>query len=256
YALGSNVITENLTIANCQVSGFEEGTLLDGTMKPSRVHNGRIKFGTEASGGFRNITITGCTFRNCKGLALEEVDGGIMENITISGVAMMDVGSYPIYITTGKRNRGGNVTTNSIMRNIQISNVIATGIDKQSGIQIMGLPGQLIENLRLDNIRFVFNGGGTKANAGKNPPELGTGYPEPRGIMPAYGIFARHAKNLELANINFSFEKNDLRPAMICSDVSGLEIDDFKAQVANGVAPAKFENVSGLVIRNSPLLQK
>ena len=36
YALGETRLTENLTIVNCQVSGFEEGTLLDGTMKPSR----------------------------------------------------------------------------------------------------------------------------------------------------------------------------------------------------------------------------
>ena len=36
FALGRNVITENLTIVNCQVSGFQEGTLLDGTMKPAR----------------------------------------------------------------------------------------------------------------------------------------------------------------------------------------------------------------------------
>jgi polygalacturonase len=70
------VITENLTIVNCQVSGFEEGTLLDGTMKPAG-GNGRIKFGTESSGGFRNCTVANCTFRSCKGLALEEVDGGI-----------------------------------------------------------------------------------------------------------------------------------------------------------------------------------
>src|ERR1017187_377137 len=34
FALGKNVITENLTIVNCQVSGFKEGTLLHGTMKP------------------------------------------------------------------------------------------------------------------------------------------------------------------------------------------------------------------------------
>ncbi len=44
YALGEWRTTENLTIVNCQVSGFEEGTLLDGTMKPSKNHNGRIKF--------------------------------------------------------------------------------------------------------------------------------------------------------------------------------------------------------------------
>ena len=101
------VITENLTIVNCQVSGFQEGALLDGTMKPDRGHNGRIKFGTEAAGGFRNCTVANCTFRNCKGLALEEVDGGIMENISINNLTMMDGNDYAIYITTGKRNRSG-----------------------------------------------------------------------------------------------------------------------------------------------------
>src|ERR1035438_1506090 len=74
FALGTNVITENLTIVNCQVSGFQEGTLLDGTMKPGRGGMGRIKFGTEANGGFRNVTVANCTFRDCHGLALEEVD--------------------------------------------------------------------------------------------------------------------------------------------------------------------------------------
>src|SRR5208283_5001844 len=129
YALGRPVITENLTIVNCQVSGFEEGTLLDGTMKPGRGRNGRIKFGTESSGGFRNCTIANCTFRNCKGLALEEVDGGILENITIDNISMMDVASYPIYITMGKRNRTPGLTTGSRMKNILISNIVATGID-------------------------------------------------------------------------------------------------------------------------------
>jgi len=257
YALGRPVITENLTIVNCQVSGFEEGTLLDGTMKPGRGRNGRIKFGTESSGGFRNCTIANCTFRNCKGLALEEVDGGILENITIDNISMMDVASYPIYITMGKRNRTPGLTTGSRMKNILISNIVATGIDSQSGIQIAGLPEQPIEGLRLENIRLVFNGGGTTNDAARVPPELGTGYPEPRGIMPAYGLFARHVKDLELADINLSFTKNDLRPAIECADVNGLEIDNFKAQLASGVAASKFdESVTGVVIRNSPVLEE
>jgi hypothetical protein len=74
--------------------------------------------------------------------------------------------------------------------------------------------------------------------------------------MPAYGLFARHVKDLELANINVSFAKDDFRPAIECLDVNGLEIDNFKAQLAGGVAASKFENVSGLVIRNSPMLDK
>jgi polygalacturonase len=255
YALGRPVLTENLTIVNCQVSGFAEGTLLDGTMKPSTSHYGRIKFGTESSGGFRNCTVANCTFRGCKGLALEEVDGGILENITIDNISMMDVGNYPIYIAMGKRNRTPGLTTPSRMKNILISNIVATGIDSQSGIQIFGLPEQPIEGLRLENIRLIFNGGGTAEQAAQMPPELGTGYPEPRGNMPAYGLFARHVNGLELADFNFSFKTNDFRPPITCADVNGLQIDNFKAQVADGVAASKFDNVSGLVIRNSPMLE-
>ena len=230
FALGRNVVTENLTIVNCMVSGFREGTLLDGTMKPAR-GNGRIKFGTESNGGFRNVTIDNCVFRGCKGLAIEEVDGGILENITINNISMMDVASYPIYITTGKRNRGPEVTAPSRMRNILISNVVATGVSRQSGIEIFGLPEQPVEGIRLENIRLVFEGGGSKEQAANVPEELGTGYPEPRGVMPAYGLFARHVRGLELANFNLSFEKDDFRPALACVDVDGLEIDNFEASL-------------------------
>jgi polygalacturonase len=258
YALGKPVITENLTIVNCQVSGFEEGTLLDGTMKPSKSKNGRIKFGTEANGGFRNCTVANCTFRQCRGLALEEVDGGILENITINNLTMMEVAEYPIYITLGARNRGPGVTQPGKLRNVLISNVIATGVGRMSGIQITGLPACDVENVRLDNIRLVFTGGGTKEDAARNPPELNKGYPEPNkiGVMPAYGVFARHVRDLELANIRLSFEKEDLRPAIVCIDVDGLEIDNFKAQVGEGVAPARIEGAKGLVVRNSPGLEK
>lgn len=257
FALGTNIITENLTIVNCQVSGFQEGTLLDGTMKPSKTQNGRIKFGTESSGGFRNCTVANCTFRGCRGLALEEVDGGIMENITINNLTMMDTPSYPVYLTTGSRNRDPDVPVPSRCRNIYISNVIATGVGAMSGIQITGLTNQPLENIRLSNIHLTFDGGGTAEQAAHMPKELGTGYPEPRnvGVMPSYGVFARHVKNLELANVTVGFDKDDQRPAMVCADVQGLEIDDFKAQTLPGVKPARFDGVTDLVIRNSPELQ-
>jgi len=254
YALGRRMITENMTIVNCQVSGFKEGTLLDGTMQPG-AGNGRIKMGTEATGGFRNITIANCTFRGCKGLALEEVDGGILENITINNLSMMDVVGYPVYVTLGMRNRGPDVTEPSRARNILISNITATGVARNSGIQIAGLPGHNIEGLRLENIRLNFKGGGTTNDAKIVPPELGAGYPEPRGTMPGYGVFARHVTGLELANISVSFQNPELRPAMVCTDVNGLEVDNFKAQLGDGVPAAVLSQVTGLVVRNSPVLE-
>ncbi len=73
--------------------------------------------------------------------------------------------------------------------------------------------------------------------------------------MPSYGLFARHVHDLEMQNIRFSFEKADLRPAIVCDDVDGLEIDDFKAQLADQVPAAALTAVHGLVVRNSPALQ-
>ncbi len=255
YALGEWRPTENLTIVNCQVSGFVVGTLLDGTMKHSPNQNGRIKFGTESSGGFRNCTVANCTFRSCRGLALEEVDGGIMENITIANLTMMDVPEYAIYVTTGKRNRTPGVTSHSRCRNILISNIIADGVGKMSGIQIMGLPEQPIEGLRIENVRLTSNGGGRSEDSAIQPRELGTGYPEPRriGMLPAYGLFARHARDLELANITFNLLTNDFRPAVFFADIQGLELDNLKADLGSGVKPAIYaEGVQDLQVRNSP----
>jgi hypothetical protein len=58
-----------------------------------------------------------------------------------------------------------------------------------------------------------------------------------------------------LANITFGYDTQDLRPAIGAVDIDGMEIDNLKAEVADGVAPAHWESVKNLTIRNSPLLQ-
>jgi polygalacturonase len=186
------------------------------------------------------------------------VDGGILEDISINNITMIDPIDYAIYITTGKRDRTPNLATSSRARNILISNIVADHVSSRSGIQIFGLPGLPVQGIRLDNIRLNCDGGGTETDTARKPEELGGGYPEPSmmGVLPAYGVYVRHAEDLELANIMITFETNDARPAMICTNVSGLEIDNFKTQVADGVAPAKFEDVTGLVIRESPGLSR
>jgi polygalacturonase len=238
------------------VSGYKVGSLLDGTKIPNeKQRNGRIKFGTESSGGFRNCKITDCTFYSCMGLAIEEVDGGIAENISFDNIKIYDAQNYGIYIVTGKRNRTPNLTTNSRMKNIRISNVLVEGVDKMSGIQIFGLPEQPLENIYLSNITIKSNGGGTVEDAARVPKELGTGYPDPNGkpSMPAYGIYARHIKGLEMNNITFSYKSQDMRSAAIFMNVDGLKLNTFKAQVTSGAKVAEFkEKVTNVKITNSP----
>lgn len=223
YALQRPVLCEDILITNCSVSGYRLGTFLDGTYVPSTVGwgNGRLKLGTESNAGFRNIAITNCTFDCCSGLALEVVDRGIMENIVISNLAMRRLNHYPIYITTGCRNRGPEELTHaSSARDISISNIIADDVDSFAGIIITGMEGTPIRNVRLSNIFIRYRGGGKILD---HPyPELLKTYPEPRhlGPTPSYGLFARHVEGLMLRDVEFDLMSPDERPETILEDVS------------------------------------
>ncbi len=112
FALGHARATEMVTISDCMVSGsFEEGTLLDATFQRfaagSKVsRNGRIKFGTESNGGYKNITVSNCVFDACFGLAIESVDGGLIEDLSISNITMRETEGPPIFLRLGSRMRG------------------------------------------------------------------------------------------------------------------------------------------------------
>ncbi len=112
FALGYARATENVTITNCYVTGdYQEGALLDGTWKRfdpgfKVPRTGRIKFGTESNGGFKNITVSNCVFEACQGLALEAVDGALLEDIAITNITMREITSAPIFLRLGSRMRG------------------------------------------------------------------------------------------------------------------------------------------------------
>jgi polygalacturonase len=240
YGLGFARATENVTITNCEVSGYDEGTLLDGTYKREyRTGNGtfsptgRIKFGTESNGGFKNITISNCVFDYCRGLALEAVDGALLEDVTINNITMRDISNSPIFLRLGNRARGPKETTTvGKLRRVIISNIVAYNVDPKYSSIISGIPGKDIEDVRLSNIRIYYKGGGTLEQAALQPPEKETDYPEPVmfGEMPTYGFFIRHVKGLTMTDVEVSFIKDDLRPPFFLSDVKGADFHRVKAQ--------------------------
>ena len=241
YALGYPRPTENVNIVNCHVSGYVEGTMLDGTRDASNTNKspmhikgfepvGGIKFGTEASGGFKNITVANCTFEHCRGLALEEVDGGNLEDVSVSNLAMRDVSDAAIFIRLGNRARGPNNPPVGFLRRVNIDNVVASGINPRCGVIISGLPGHPIEDITLSNIRLLCRGGGTKADATNQPAELEKGYPEAItfGVLPAYGLYLRHVDGVSLRGVNIRCTTNDLRPAFVLDDVTNADLVDIK----------------------------
>jgi len=254
FALGYARATENVTITNCQVSGYDEGTLLDGTYKREfRNANGtfqptgRIKFGTESNGGFKNITVSNCVFDYCRGLALEAVDGALLEDVTISNITMRDISNAPIFIRLGNRARGPKEsTTVGAVRRVNISDIVVYNADPKYSSIISGIPGHPIEDLRLSNIRVYSRGGGTKEQAALDPPEKEDTYPEPTmfGDLPAYGFFIRHVKALQMRDVEVSYLKDDLRPAYWLNDVVGVDFLHLKSQHASSVPTFTLKNVA------------
>lgn len=240
YALKHPVLCEHIAVTNCNITGYKCGTLLDGTYVPETVNwvCGRFKLGTESNGGYRNISLTNSTFMYSSGLAFEEVDQGRMENIVVSNITMSHVHHYPIYITTGCRNRGPKeVTRHSSARDIQIANVVADDCDSLCSIIVTGMPEEPVRNIWLDNIRLNFRGGGAKELVNKEYREQGTNYPEPKfaGQTPAYGLYARHVDGLHANGLTFSYETPEFRPAVMLDDVRNAYLRDIVAPTEPGV---------------------
>lgn len=258
FALGYAKPTENVTITNCQVSGYDLGSLMDGTFKRSftkysdKNPTGRIKFGTESNGGFKNIAISNCVFDYCRGLALETVDGGLLEDVTISNITMRDVVNSPIFIRLGARQRGPDTIPIGICKRIIINNLVAYNVDPRHGVIISGITGHDIEDLQLSNIRIYYQGGGTKDSINRVVPEFTNDYPEPYrwDTMPAYGFYIRHVKNLKMHDVQTSFIKKDSRPPFILDDVKAAILYDIQSEKAIGTPWAVLKNVSNLDLKN------
>lgn len=259
YGLGFFRDTENVTITNCFVSGYDRGSVMNGTyltdepQAPDQGYvTGRIKCGTESSGGFKNIAITNCIFEHCRGLALETVDGGILEDIVISNITMRDIVNSPIFLRLGARMRSPENTAVGQMKRISINNVNVYNADSRYGCLISGLPGHAIEDIKLSNIRIVYKGGGTAEQAQLTPPESEKLYPEPWmfGIIPSSAFYIRHAKNIEISDVDISFMQPDFRPS--------IQLDDVKGSIFNHVRINQPDAPKTFVLINSdePLVYK
>lgn len=244
YGLGRIQHCENITISDCLVSGnYDEGSVIDGSFKRSTGdyrsgRYGRIKMGTESNGDFRNITITNCIFDECKGLAIESVDGAHIEDVTISNITMRNVVNDPIFIRLGARLRGPNQPAVGTIKRINISNVVVSGAHVNHASTIAGMVGHPIEDIRISNLQIQTQGGGDAAWSVPVPPENPNGYPEPGmfGKAPGYAFYLRHVKAIELHHVTVSYVQPEGRTAVVLDDVSDASFHAVRLQRGQGGA--------------------
>jgi polygalacturonase len=263
FALGYARATEMVTISNCLVSGsYEEGALLDGTFKrfaaDAKVpRTGRIKLGTESNGGFKNITISNCVFDGCNGLAIESVDGAVIEDVSVTNIAMRDIVGAPIFLRLGARMRGPAGAAVGALRRVILSNIsCACAPGSRIGSIFAGIPEHPIEDMKVSDIIVVHRGGGTRSDAQLQLAEKEKEYPEPSmfGTTPSHGFFIRHARGVEMNGIKIEHVDEDLRPAFVIDEVEGAEFGRIKVPVSAGVPTFALHQVRDFsVFRSKPV---
>ncbi len=229
---------ENINISNCKVRSSASG----------------IKFGTGSVGGFKKISIDNIyvydTYRTA--IALEMVDGGILEDISISNITARNSGGA-LFIRLGQRNKE---LKPGIIRRIYIKgmNVEVPNSKPDAGYDIegppaediyphnllpssiTGLPGYSVQDVTLENIVIIHGGGANKSKAYvsldslEKVPERASDYPEYSmfGELPSWGIYTRHANDITLKNVVLKCTEQDFRPALVFDDVNQLTITNLE----------------------------
>ena len=134
---------KNVKIYDCDVESGDDGIVFKSSYTLNRIDvcrnmkvwNCRIKsrcnalkFGTETNGGFYDTYIENIEIRDTRisAIAIESVDGAIIDNLNIKGVKMVNVNA-PLFIHIGKRMRGPEGREIGHIRNVTIEDMTVDG---------------------------------------------------------------------------------------------------------------------------------
>ena len=272
---------KNVRLTNCYVNSSDDGICLKSYNKGGvlicdsiyiadcvvRSSASAVKFGTASYGGFRDVRIENIkvfdTFRSA--IALEVVDGGLLENVVVENVKAVNTGNA-IFIRLGERYRKLPVGTlkNVLIRNVKVQ-VPFERPDYKYEIRgpalpffhnifpssITGIPGHPVENVRLENIQITYPGRGNKAFANlplhrlDDVPEQKHLYPEYSmfGELPAWGFYVRHVEGLSMKNVRVKIKQPDYRPAFVFDDVKGLDLQEIEVSGDEKPNPIVYKDV-------------
>ncbi len=281
---------QDVTVTRCVVNSADDAICLKSSDPQKSCENihvqscilrssaSALKFGTASAGGFRHVRVENLeiydTYRSA--IALEIVDGGLLEDVDIHGVRATNTGNA-IFLRLGQRDQDRPPGT---LRRVHIRDVnvqVPKGkpdvgyetagppVSEPHNLipsSITGLPGAVLEEVTLEDIEISFAGGGSPEAAEitlddlEKVPERSERYPEFSmfGELPAWGFYVRHASGLHIHNLRLHLAAADYRPALVFDDVQrlvleGIEIDGqtgSQTQVAlKDVQDAVLSGISG-----------
>lgn len=219
-----------------------ENILVEGVF--SRYANCNIvKIGTETHGNIKNLTVRNVEGTARYGVAIEAVDGSVLENILYENFLLHSCAS-PLFIRLGNRGRtfegGPNPSPVGQIKNVTIRNIRNTDIGYVEvrngpgvGSVISGLKDQKIENLLIEDCDFLYYGSvRDKYYVYRDIPENEEKYPEFNlvGTCPAYGLYFRHISGLKCNNVTLHAKYPDIRPAIVLENVNDPQMDNVHCE--------------------------
>jgi polygalacturonase len=202
-----------------------------------------IRIGLLSRGDFSNVTVTNCVFRDIDdaGLKIQLCEGGEMSHMLFANLVMRNV-PRPVFMTFGQQHAcvdaGEGLAPMKAMRSLMFSSLLidASTCGKDSAVILVGQPGHPIEDVTFNDIHMVTGGSGTQRDAERRLPDLvpellNGWWPEYDcfgATVPAHGIYADHVDGLSITNCSFDTVEEDSRPAVVCHDVTRLNLIPLK----------------------------
>ncbi len=199
-----------------------------------------VKFGTDSEGDFRNVLVRDCEVggptalmnaarhrRTDGGIAWECVDGATVENLMATRIHIVRAKS-PLFLRLGDRARKRPEQPRpgvGVLRRIVFDHI--TGEDNgPRGAFFTGLPGHPIEDVVVSDVSWTIDPTQAAPVDQAAIEEMPDKYPDAMMIpadAPAYGLWARHMRNLTLVRFMVTPAASDPRPAVLADmDVTGL----------------------------------
>lgn len=150
-----NIPTENVVIRNFEAIDVRTGS-------------GGVVFGSESSGGIRNIYVHDAYFEGSdRGVRFktERGRGNVIENIYIRDIRMKNLTYEAINVNTFYTGPG-RVGPSPLIRNVHIRDIHIDGVP--TAIALIGLPEKWLENFTLENITVVNAERGARIDRVKN----------------------------------------------------------------------------------------